>query len=93
MRSLFLAVLAVLSVASPSLAQHRDTTWANPVDIVGDADGPRYAAALNALADDRGVGAVLAMNVIVLSNQLDAAPVVAQSSQPTSSQVAAAQQA
>ena len=38
-------------------------------------------------------GEVLAMNVIVLSNQLDAAPVVAQSSQPTSSQVAAAQQA
>ena len=36
---------------------------ANPVDIVGDADGPRYAAALDALADDRGVGAVLAMNV------------------------------
>ena len=36
---------------------------ANPVDIVGDADGARYAAALDALADDRGVGAVLAMNV------------------------------
>jgi acetyltransferase len=35
----------------------------NPVDIVGDADGPRYANALDALADDRGVGAVLAMNV------------------------------
>ena len=39
------------------------------------------------------ITAMLAMNVIVLSNQLDAAPVVAQSSQPTSSQVAAAQQA
>ncbi len=36
---------------------------ANPVDIVGDADGARYAAALDALADDRSVGAVLAMNV------------------------------
>ena len=36
---------------------------ANPVDIVGDADGPRYAVALDGLADDRGVGAVLAMNV------------------------------
>ena len=35
----------------------------NPVDIVGDADGARYAAALDALADDRSVGAVLAMNV------------------------------
>ena len=36
---------------------------ANPVDIVGDADGARYAAALDALAADRGVGAVLAINV------------------------------
>jgi acetyltransferase len=36
---------------------------ANPVDIVGDADGARYATALDILADDRGVGAVLAMNV------------------------------
>jgi acetyltransferase len=35
----------------------------NPVDIVGDADGARYAAALDALAADRGVGAVLAINV------------------------------
>jgi acetyltransferase len=35
----------------------------NPVDIVGDADGVRYAAALDILAADRGVGAVLAMNV------------------------------
>ncbi len=40
-------------------------TWSrgNPVDIGGDADGARYAAALDALADDRGVGAVLAMKV------------------------------
>ena len=36
---------------------------ANPVDIVGDADGARYAAALDILADDRSVDAVLAMNV------------------------------
>ncbi len=36
---------------------------ANPLDIVGDADGARYAAALDALADDRAVGAVVAMNV------------------------------
>jgi acetyltransferase len=35
----------------------------NPVDIVGDADGARYAAAFDILAEDRGVGAVLAMNV------------------------------
>ena len=36
---------------------------ANPVDIAGDADGARYASAIDALAADRGVGAVLAMNV------------------------------
>ncbi|MBS0517406.1 MAG: bifunctional acetate--CoA ligase family protein/GNAT family N-acetyltransferase [Proteobacteria bacterium] len=35
----------------------------NPVDIVGDADGTRYVEAIDTLADDRGVGAVLAMNV------------------------------
>ena len=51
---------------------------ANPVDIVGDADGPRYVAALNALADDRGVGAVLAMNVpTALTSSVEAARAVA----------------
>lgn len=55
-------------------------TWsrANPVDIVGDADGPRYVAALNALADDRGVGAVLAINVPTeLTSSVEAARAVA----------------
>jgi acetyltransferase len=39
-------------------------TWsrANPVDIIGDAPGSRYAAALAALIDDDGVDAVLALN-------------------------------
>jgi acetyltransferase len=47
---------------------------ANPVDIVGDADGARYACALDALADDRGVGAVLAMNVpTALTSPVEAA--------------------
>src|SRR5439155_8462785 len=47
------------------LDKHMPRSWSrgNPVDIVGDADGARYAAAVDALADDRGVGAVLAMNV------------------------------
>src|SRR5262245_30007896 len=50
----------------------------NPVDIVGDADGARYATALDALADDRGVGAVLAMNVpTALTSSVDAARAVA----------------
>lgn len=37
-------------------------TPANPVDIEGDADGPRFAAALAALAADRSNDAVLVMN-------------------------------
>ena len=51
---------------------------ANPVDIIGDADGARYAAALDAMADDRAVGAVLAMNVpTALTSSIDAARAVA----------------
>jgi acetyltransferase len=40
-------------------------TWSgsNPVDIVGDADGARYAAALEVLLADGGNDAVLVMNV------------------------------
>lgn len=40
-------------------------TWsgANPVDIVGDADASRYAAALQVLLDDPGNDAVLVLNV------------------------------
>ncbi|MCA0303311.1 MAG: bifunctional acetate--CoA ligase family protein/GNAT family N-acetyltransferase [Proteobacteria bacterium] len=56
------------------------TGWSrgNPVDIVGDADGARYARALDALADDRGVGAVLAMNVpTALTSSVEAARAVA----------------
>ena len=50
----------------------------NPVDIVGDADGARYVRALDALADDRGVGAVLAMNVpTALTSPVEAARAVA----------------
>jgi acetyltransferase len=39
-------------------------TWsrANPVDIIGDAPGRRYAAALDALLDDAAVDAVLVLN-------------------------------
>jgi acetyltransferase len=40
-------------------------TWskANPVDIIGDADGVRYAAALDALMTDANNDAILVMNV------------------------------
>ncbi len=39
-------------------------TWShgNPVDIIGDADGKRYAAALSALLEDEGSDAILVMN-------------------------------
>jgi acetyltransferase len=39
-------------------------TWShgNPVDIIGDAPGARYAAALDALIADDGVDAILALN-------------------------------
>jgi acetyltransferase len=61
------------------LDKHRPRSWSrgNPVDIVGDADGARYAAAVDALADDRGVGAVLAMNVpTALTSSVEAARAV-----------------
>ena len=51
---------------------------ANPVDVVGDADGARYAAALDTLAADRAVGAVLAINVpTALTSAEDAARAIA----------------
>ena len=51
----------------------------NPVDIVGDADGTRYAAAFDILAEDRGVGAVLAMNVpTALTSSADTARALTQ---------------
>ena len=54
---------------SPAIREKLDAvlppTWSksNPVDIVGDADPARYAAALEALLADPGNDAVLVMNV------------------------------
>jgi len=48
---------AVLDKALPRTWSH-----GNPVDIVGDADGARYAAALGALKQDAGIDAILAIN-------------------------------
>ena len=71
--SLLPRTLGVLDKALPRAWSH-----GNPVDIVGDADGARYATALDALADDRGVGAVLAMNVpTALTSSVEAARAVA----------------
>jgi acetyltransferase len=47
---------------------------ANPVDIIGDADGGRYAEALLALLSDKGCDAILVMNVpTALASASDAA--------------------
>ena len=57
--------LAALSPATIArLNRVLPATWSrgNPVDIIGDAPGSRYAAALEALFDDDGVDAVLALN-------------------------------
>ncbi len=58
-----LAALHPRTIAQLDKVMPRIWSRGNPVDIVGDADGARYAAALDILADDRNVGAVLAMNV------------------------------
>ena len=50
---------------------------ANPVDIVGDADGERYAPALSALLSDKGCDAILVMNVpTALASASDAAQAI-----------------
>ncbi|SJZ47720.1 acetyltransferase [Enhydrobacter aerosaccus] len=58
-----LATLQAETVERLNQALPRIWSHGNPVDIVGDADGARYAKVLDILADDRDVGAVLAMNV------------------------------
>jgi acetyltransferase len=73
-----LASLTPRTVGQLDQTMPRGWSRGNPVDIVGDADGKRYAAALDALADDRGVGAVLAMNVpTALTSPVEAAHAVA----------------
>jgi acetyltransferase len=54
-------------------------TWSrgNPVDIIGDAPGARYAAALEALLDDPGIDGVLVLNCpTAIVDGLDAAQAV-----------------
>ena len=57
-----LAALSAQTVAR--LGQVLPPTWSrgNPVDIIGDARGDRYAAALEALLADRGIDAFLILN-------------------------------
>jgi acetyltransferase len=57
-----------LAEVSPETVARLDSvlprTWsrANPVDIIGDADGKRYEAALSAVLEDRSTDAVLVLN-------------------------------
>lgn len=69
-----------LAAISPDVFKQLDTAlppiWskANPVDIAGDADAQRYAAALEPLLGDRANDAVLVMNVpTALASAADAA--------------------
>jgi acetyltransferase len=73
-----MATLLPRTIAQLDKKLSRGWSRANPLDIVGDADGARYAAALDGLADDRGVGAVLAMNVpTALTSSVEAARAIA----------------
>ncbi|MBS0549528.1 MAG: GNAT family N-acetyltransferase [Proteobacteria bacterium] len=58
-----LAELSQATLLGLDKAMPRIWSRGNPVDIGGDADGPRYAAALDVLAADRSVGTVLVVNV------------------------------
>lgn len=54
-------------------------TWShgNPIDILGDAKGERYTAAMNAIAKDEGRDAVLVLNCpTAVADSLDAAQAV-----------------
>ena len=72
------ALLSEDTVLRLDEALERRWSGANPVDLIGDANGPRYAAALEALLDDPGNDAVLVVNVpTVLSDPLETADAVA----------------
>jgi len=70
------AVAALSPEAHARLDAVLPPTWskANPVDIVGDADAERYAAALEALIEDRANDAILVLNVpTALASSVDTA--------------------
>ena len=88
----------VLAEISPDTMQRLDAAlppiWshANPVDIAGDADAARYAAAFEALLDDPGNDAVLVMNVpTALASAIDAAQSVVAVAERASRQARAAE--
>src|SRR3546814_7853801 len=71
------ATLSEQTVATLARAYPRGWSHANPVDMLGDADGERYLAGMQALLADRDNDAVLAMHVpTALSQPRDTAAAV-----------------
>ena len=74
------ATLATLSTETiAELNTVLPPTWShsNPVDIIGDAPGSRYASALEALSKDKNVDAILALNCpTAVTSSTDAAKAV-----------------
>ncbi len=72
--------LATLSEATlAALDQHLPKTWSrgNPIDIIGDAPGQRYAAALSLLLAEPDIDGVLVLNCpTALASPVDAAQAV-----------------
>lgn len=61
-RKASLASLSPVTIARLDEVLPRTWSHSNPVDIIGDAPPERYRAALEAVAADRGVDAILVMN-------------------------------
>ena len=58
----------------------------NPVDLVGDAPGRRYADALSVLFEDHGVDAILALNCpTAITSSVEAARAVSETTRSTRS--------
>ncbi|HVY85482.1 MAG TPA: bifunctional acetate--CoA ligase family protein/GNAT family N-acetyltransferase [Caulobacterales bacterium] len=57
-----LATLSAETASTLDAKLPRAWSHGNPVDIIGDADGARYEAALGALADEKNADAILVMN-------------------------------
>src|SRR3546814_8327374 len=71
------ATLSEQTGATLARAYPRGWSHANPVDMLGDADGERYLAGMQALLADRDNDAVLAMHVpTALSQPRDTAAAV-----------------
>jgi acetyltransferase len=77
-----LAELAPATIERLDLALPKTWSHGNPVDIIGDADGARYAAALDAVLQDPNADAVLVLNCpTAISTPEDAARAVVETVQ------------